>query len=257
MKEKTTSRPYPISESDENKVAEYSESLYTPQTVKDLPPDEQPREKALKYGIGSLSNAELFAIILRTGTTGYPITEVCRDMMRMNENLILNLERKTRSQLTEMKGIGETKALQIEAVMEIVRRYNREQIGERIQVKASRTVFDIMKPEIANLPYEEMWVLFLNRSNRIISKLRISQGGSTSTVFDVKKVVRNALYAHAESIVLCHNHPSGNIRPSGADDAVTKSCHEACKSMDIKLLDHVILTTDSFYSYNDSSTLLK
>lgn len=257
MKEKSSPRPYPVSDDSEEIVEDYNLDSYVPQTVKDLPPDEQPRERALKYGVGALSNADLFAIILRTGTSGYPITDLCRDMMRMNENLILNLERKSRQQIMEMKGIGETKALQIEAVMEIVRRYCREQIGERVHVKTAKTVFDIMKPEIANLPYEEMWVLFLNRSNRIVSKLRISEGGSTSTVFDVKKVVRNALYAHAESIVLCHNHPSGNIRPSGADDAVTKSCNEACRSMDIKLLDHVILTTDGYYSYNESSSILR
>lgn len=237
-------------------MPEYKILEQTPQTVKDLPVDQQPRERALRYGIGSLSNADLFAIILRTGSPGYPITELCRDLMKMNDNLILNLERKSREQIMEMKGVGELKALQIEAVMEIVRRYSREQIGERTQVKSARTVFEIMKPEIGNLSYEEMWVLFLNRSNRIISKLRVSQGGSTGTVFDVKKVIRNALYAHAEAIVICHNHPSGNTRPSGADDVVTKACQEACKSMELKLLDHVIVTTDGYYSYNEHSSLI-
>lgn len=238
-------------------VAEdYSPSEPATFTVKDLPVDDQPRVKARVYGISSLSNADLFAIILRTGTSGYPITDLCRDLMRMNENLLLNLERKTREQIMELKGIGELKAMQIEAVMEIVRRYGRERIGKRVQIASSKTVFDIMKPEIANLPYEEMWALFLNRSNCVIGKYRISQGGATSTVFDLKKVIRNALYAHAEALVLCHNHPSGNLRPSGADDAITRKCNEACKSIELRFLDHVIVTTDGHFSYNDSTSII-
>lgn len=257
MTKKLQPREYSLGYGSVNIVNDYLPPEAETLTVKEMPPDEQPRERALKYGIGSLSNADLFALILRTGLQGYPVTDLCRDLMRMNDNLFLNLERKTRAQIMEMKGIGETKALQIEAVMEIVRRYSREQIGEKVQIKTSGDVFNLMKPEIANLPYEEMWVLFLNRANRVVSKLRISQGGSTSTVFDVKKVVRNALYAHAEGIVLCHNHPSGSFRPSGADDAVTRSCNEACKSMEINLLDHVILTTDGYYSYNDNSQITR
>lgn len=236
-------------------IKEYTPEESVQLTVKDLPADEQPRERVLKYGIGSLSNADLFAIILRTGASGYPVTDLCRDLMRMNDNLFLNLERKSREQIMEIKGIGELKAMQIEAVMEIVRRYGREQVGERVRIKTSRNIYDLMRHDIANLPYEEMWVLFLNVSLRVIGRLRVSQGGSTATVFDVKKVIRNALYAHAESIVLCHNHPSGTNFPSGADDAVTKSCKEACKAMDLKLLDHVIVTTDGFYSYNDNGKL--
>lgn len=229
----------------------------TPFTVKDLPVDEQPRERLLKFGVSSLTNAELFAIILRTGTRNYPITELCRDLMRHNENLFLNLERKSREEIMEIKGIGQLKAMQIEAVMEIVRRYHREQMGERIQVKSAKTIFDVMKYEIGNLPYEEMWVIFLNRKNEIVGKLRISQGGSTSTVFDVKKVMRCAIFAHADAIILCHNHPSGNLRPSADDDNVTRSCREACKTLDLRFLDHVIVTSQGFYSYNESSNLLQ
>lgn len=223
---------------------------------KDLPPDEQPREKAMRYGMSSLTTSELFAIILRTGARGYPITDLCRDLMRDNDNQLLNLERKTREQIMEIKGIGELKALQIVAVMEIVRRYSRERMGEKVEVKSARTVFELMKAEIGNLPYEEMWVLFLNQSNRITGRMRVSEGGSVSTVFDVKKIVRNALYAHAQSIILCHNHPSGNIRPSAQDDNVTRICRDACRTMDIRMLDHLIITSDDFYSYSENSGLI-
>lgn len=226
-------------------------------TVKDLPTDDQPRERAKRFGIASLSNADLFAIILRTGTRGYPITDLCRDLMKMNQNLILNLERLTREQIMEINGIGELKAMQIEAVMEIVRRYSREQVGDRVQIKDSATVYRVMRHEIANLPYEEMWALLLNRRNQIIGKLRVSQGGSTSTVFDLKKVIKNALLAHAEGIVLCHNHPSGQTRPSGPDDNITRRFAEACKTLDLTFLDHIIVTTEGYYSYRDSSSLIR
>lgn len=225
-------------------------------TVKDLPSDEQPRERVLKYGIESLSNADLFAIILRTGTKGYPVTDICRDLMRINDNKLLNLERKTRDEIMQMKGVGELKAMQIEAVMEIVRRYGRERLGERIQIKSANDIFKVMRHEIGNLPHEEMWVLFCNRSNFITGKMRVSQGGSSATVFDVRTVLRNALHSHAESIVLCHNHPSGNLRPSPNDDAVTRKCRDACKQIDIRFLDHVVVTTDGYFSYHDSTNLL-
>ncbi len=226
-------------------------------TVKDLPADDQPRERAKRFGISSLSNADLFAIILRTGTRGYPITTLCRDLMKMNQNLFLNLERQTREQIMEINGIGELKAMQIEAVMEIVRRYSREKVGDRVCIKESRTVYEVMRPEIANLPNEEMWALFLNRANRIIGKLRASQGGATSTVFDLKKIIKNALMANAEGVVLCHNHPSGNARPSGQDDNITRRFAEACKTLDLNFVDHLIVTTDGYYSYNDSSSIIR
>lgn len=225
-------------------------------TVKDLPADEQPREKLLKYGVSALSNADLFAIILRTGTSEYPVTTLCRDLMSMNENLFLNLERRSREEIMEIKGIGPTKAMQIEAVMEIVRRYHREQIGERFRIKSSKDVFELMKYEIANLSHEEIWVIFLNRQNQVTGKMRLSEGGATATVFDAKKLLRNALYRHAEAVILCHNHPSGSLRPSVNDDNVTKICKESCKAIDLRFLDHVIVTSDGFYSYADSSALM-
>lgn len=226
-------------------------------TVKELPVDDQPRERALRFGISSLSNADLFAIILRTGTSGYPITDLCRDLMKMNDNLILNLERKSRDEIMEIKGIGSLKAMQIEAVMEIVRRYSREKIGDRILIRCSNDIYDLMRPEIANLPYEEMWAIFLNRSNRVIGKFRISQGGSTATVFDIKKVLKNAIISHAEAIALSHNHPSGSLQPSGPDDNITRRFGDACRALDLTFIDHLIITPDGFFSYNDSTSLIR
>lgn len=224
-------------------------------TVKEFDADDQPRERAKRYGISSLCNADLFALILRTGLPGYPVTALCRDLMKMNQNLFLNLERCSREQIMEIKGIGETKALQIEAVMEIVRRYSRERVGDRINITSPEVIYDVMKPEIANLPHEEIWALFVNRQNQIIGKMRISQGSSVASVFDLKKVIKNALMARAEGIVLCHNHPSGNLRPSPDDDRITRKLREACDTLELRLLDHVIVTTDGFYSYSSSSAI--
>lgn len=224
-------------------------------TVKNLPADDQPRERAKRFGISSLSNADLFAIILRTGTRGYPITTMCRDLMKMNQNLFLNLERWSLEQIMEINGIGELKAMQILAVMEIVRRYSRERIGDRVRIRDANTVYQLMRPEIANLPHEEMWAIFVNRANHVIGKLRVSQGGSTATVFDIKKIIKNALMAGAEGVVLCHNHPSGTLLPSGPDDNITRKFKEACRSIDLTPLDHLIITTEGYYSYQASSSI--
>lgn len=225
-------------------------------TVKEMSADDQPRERVKRFGIGSLSNADLFAIILRTGTRGYPITDLCRDLMRMNDNLFINLERKSREEIMEINGIGELKAMQIEAVMEIVRRYSRERVGERVQILTPKNIYDVMRPEIGNLPHEEIWALFLNHANHVIGKFRASEGGSSASIFDLKKIIRSAILARAEGVVLCHNHPSGVLNPSPQDDGITRALKKACDALAIRMLDHVIVSTEGFYSYRDNSRIL-
>lgn len=225
-------------------------------TVKELNPDEQPREKLKKYGVKALTNAELFAIILRTGTRGYPVTTLCRDLMHVNDNLFLNLERRSREEICAINGIGETKAMQVEAVMEIVRRYSKERIGERVRVTDASVIFDMMRHEIGNLPHEEIWAIFLNQMNCVIGRYKVSEGGSVATVFDVKKIIRQAILSRAEGIILCHNHPSGNLRVSAQDDNITRLLKKACDTMALRLLDHVVVTTDGYFSYRDSSSIL-
>ena len=225
-------------------------------TVKEMDVDDQPREKLKKYGVSSLTNAELFAIILRTGVRGYPITTLCRDLMKANDNLFLNLERKSIEEIISINGIGETKAMQIEAVMEIVRRYSREKIGDRICIRTSRDIYEMMKPEIANLPHEEMWVVFLDQRNAVIGKYKASEGGHAATVFDAKKILRQAILARSQAIILCHNHPSGNLRTSPQDDMITRKLKSACEALELRMLDHIVVTTEGFYSYADSSTIM-
>lgn len=226
-----------------------------PRTVKEFAPDEQPREKALRHGCGALSAAELWALVLRTGLPGKPITELCRDLMLANAGSLHSLERRSRAEILSMKGIGTTKAIQIEAVLELIRRYNAEEAPEHPLIRSSRDIDAAIRPVIANLPHEEMWALMLNRANRLVASMRVSSGSATATVFDVKKVLKQALLENAESVVLCHNHPSGTLRPSSGDDQVTASCRQACKAMDMRLLDHLIVTLDGYYSYADESRL--
>lgn len=224
-------------------------------TVKEMDPDDQPRERALKHGCTVLPTADLWAIILRTGIPGKPITEMCRDLMRSCDGKLFNLERMQRESFCRVPGIGTTKALQIEAVMELIRRYCRETVGSRVKIHSSSDIFNTMRYVIGNLPHEEIWVLFLNRQNEITSKLKVSQGSAVASIFDLKKIVKEALLRDAEGIAMTHNHPSGVLKPSPQDDQITRKMGEACRAMDLRFLDHLIVTTEGYYSYADSGRL--
>lgn len=226
-----------------------------PMTVKEMDPDDQPREKAMKHGCKVLPTADLWALILRTGLPGKPITEMCRDLMRACDGRLFNLERMERRQLMAVKGIGATKALQIEAVMEMIRRYCNEAVGERVKIRSSKDIYDTMRHEIGNLPHEEIWALFLNRANEVIGRERITQGSAVASVFDMRKILKEALLRNAEGLVLCHNRPSGNLMPSPQDDSITRKMKSGCEAMDLRFLDHLIVTADGFYSYCDQSRL--
>lgn len=224
-------------------------------TVKEFDTDDQPRERALKLGVGALSVADLWAIVLRTGTPGKPITELCRDLMRVNDGSLRRLERRDLKELTAMKGIGITKAVQIQAVMELMRRYSAEEAADNPTVTRSADIFAIMRPKIGNLPHEEIWALLMNRRNEVLTLYRVSEGGAAATVFDVKKLLKAALLEGCCSVALCHNHPSGTLRPSPQDDDMTRRCKEACKATDLRLIDHLIITSSSYYSYSDEGRL--
>jgi len=225
--------------------------------VKDMDADDTPREKAERLGCGALSVPDLWALILRTGTVGYPITTLCRDLMRSNDGRLTTLERRERQELMQIKGLGKLKVIQIEAVMELIRRYNREQAAENPVIKGSEAIFRVMRPHLGHLDHEEVWALIMNRRNEVLKLYQASKGGIASSVFDIKLIVKQALLENAASIALCHNHPSGNLRPSPQDDQITHKCKEACELMDIRMLDHLILTSDNtrYYSYFDEGRL--
>lgn len=227
--------------------------------IKEMISEERPRERAINHGIGSLTTAELLALILRTGQPGLPITDLCRQLMTDNDNSLLRLERRSRSELTLTKGIGEAKALQIEAMMEVMRRYQKETIDKatlRLDlIKTAQSIHDRMRYRIANLDHEEVWILLLNRRNEVIKEFRLTSGSSIASVFDTKMIIKRALLEDAQGIVMCHNHPSGSLRPSPQDDNITRKLAEACKTMEIRMIDHVIITTSGFYSYCDEGRL--
>ncbi len=244
-----------VKESPENYIDE-STSLDTKlqfrmPRIKDMDKDDTPRERAEKFGCSVLSVADLWALILRTGTVGMPITELCREIMRQNDNNLNTLERRTRKELLQIKGLGKLKALQIEAVMELIRRYNIERLSDNPIVKSASDVFDAMRYVIGNLPHEEVWILILNRKSQIVKRFRASKGGFSSSLFDVKTIIKEALLENASSIILCHNHPSGQTNPSPQDDSITLRCKAACEAVEIKMLDHLIIALNDYYSYAD------
>ena len=186
---------------------------------------------------------------------GIPVTEMCRNLMRECDNRLLLLERKSMEEITAIEGIGPAKALQVLAVLELIRRYSTEKMGDRVRITCAGSIYELMRPEIGNLPHEEIWALFLDQRHNLLATRRLSQGGATSTVFDVKSVIKQAILTRAEAVALCHNHPSGNLLPSPQDDALTRKFVDACKTVDLRMIDHVIVTTDGFYSYANESKL--
>ncbi|MDE5790547.1 MAG: DNA repair protein RadC [Muribaculaceae bacterium] len=223
--------------------------------VKDMDVDDQPRERALKYGISTLSTPDLWALILRTGLPGNPITQLCRDLMRDNEQSLFKLERKTLKEIMSTKGIGQTKGLQILATMEITRRYNREKVGDKYVINSSQSIYDLMRSEIGNLSHEEIWTIYLGRRNDVILKKRITTGSAVASIFDVKAILKEALLLEAQGLVLVHNHPSGNLVPSIQDDQITKKMKEGAQVMEMRMIDHLIVSSSGFYSYYDSGRL--
>lgn len=227
----------------------------TVRTVKEMDADEQPREKAEKYGCRVLSIPELWALILRTGTPGYPITDLCRDLMKMNKGSLHRLERRTRQELMDLKGIGMTKCIQVEAALELIKRYCKEEIPEDEPIRHSNQIYERMRHTIGNIDHEEIWVLYLNRRNQIIKELKMTSGTSTASLFDLKVAIKHALLENADGLILCHNHPSGSKVSSPQDDKLTQELKTACNFMNLRFLDHVIVTANGFFSYQDSMKL--
>lgn len=215
-----------------------------------------PMEKAAKYGMHTLSTSELLAIVLRVGQPGFPITEMTADLMRRNGNKLKVLERRSREELMEIPGIGPVKAFQIEAVLEIMRRYNREKLDDKKRIRNAIDIFEYMQPIAAPLSTESIWILMLNRRNEITECREVSSGGTSATVFDLKHILRQVIMAQGvASVIMVHNHPSGSLQPSPQDDQITRDLKQGCEYVGLKLLDHVIVTQDSFYSYSDTGRL--
>lgn len=227
----------------------------TSRALRELPPDEMPREKALEKGFGSLTVPELLALIIRTGTKGHNVLDVCRELMRRNDWNLHTLQRRSIKEIEEIHGLGQNKAIQIMAFLELIRRYNSEQSPECAIIRSSADIYNIFRPEIAHLDHEEMWAAFLDRKNAAKKLTQLSVGGISGTVVDIKVLMKHALMEQASGLIIAHNHPSGNLLPSAEDDAVTRSVMKACRTLEIRMLDHIIVTTDGYFSYLDHDRL--
>jgi DNA repair protein RadC len=213
--------------------------------------DDKPREKLMLKGKAALSDAELIAILIGSGSRNESAVELSKRILNSVAGNLNALGKMSLAQLTQFKGIGEAKAISIIAALELGRRRRAEDAVELIKVTSSKLVFEIMQPIIGELPHEEFWILYLNNSNKIISKRQLSIGGITGTVVDVRLVFKNALELGAVSIILCHNHPSGTIVPSEADKNITRKLKNAGDSLEVKVLDHLIVTENNYFSFVD------
>lgn len=212
--------------------------------------DDRPREKLMLKGKIALSDAELIAILIGSGSRNESAVALSKRILSSVDSLN-GLGKMSVSQLTNFKGIGEAKAITIIAALELGRRRRAEDAVDLVKVTSSKKVFEMMQPIIGELTHEEFWVLFLNNSNKIISKSQLSKGGITGTIVDARLVFKLALENGATGLILCHNHPSGNLQPSEADKEITKKLKLAGESLDVKVLDHLIITETKYYSFVD------
>lgn len=224
-------------------------------SIKDWAEEDRPREKMMQKGAGALTDAELMAILIGSGNRKETAVELSRRILQSTDNNLNQLGKYHLADLTRFSGIGEAKAITILAALELGRRRKLAEAVQRDQIEGSHSVYAIFHPILADIPHEEFWVLLLNQSNRVITRVKISQGGVAATVVDVKLILKSALMELAPAIILCHNHPSGNKLPSPQDDSLTEKIKRAAKEMDIRVLDHVIVCDGQYYSYADEGRL--
>jgi DNA repair protein RadC len=213
--------------------------------------DDKPREKLMLKGKSALSDAELIAILIGSGSRNESAVGLSKRILASVDNNLNALGKLSIQQLMNFKGIGEAKAISIIAAMELGRRRRAEDTVELKKITSSKMIFELMQPIIGELPHEEFWVLYLNNSNKVLSKSQQGKGGITGTMVDVRLVFKAALELGATALILCHNHPSGTLIPSDADKQITRKLKAAGQNMDINVLDHLIITENGFYSFND------
>ncbi|VXA99513.1 DNA repair protein RadC [Flavobacterium sp. 9R] len=217
--------------------------------------DDKPREKMMLKGKSALSDAELVAILIGSGSRNESAVALSKRILASVNNNLSSLGKQSLTQLMEFKGIGEAKAITIAAALELGRRRKEENPLELVKVTSSKVMYQEMYPIIGELAHEEFWVVYLNNANKIIFKAQLSKGGITGTIVDVRLVFKIALEQNAVAIVLAHNHPSGKLQASEADIQVTKRIKNAGLQLDIPVLDHIIVTEHSYFSFADEGIL--
>lgn len=224
-------------------------------TIKDWSVQDRPREKYAKNGAVSLSDAELIAILLRTGNASESAVDLAKKVLASSGNSLNTLSGMSLRDLSQIKGIGQAKAISLLTAFEIGKRIRTEKVEQRPQIQSSLDVVNFMQNKIAFLDHEEFWVIYLNNANLILKAVQISKGGITSTEVDTRIVMQEAVVLKATQIILCHNHPSGSVKPSHADILLTEKIRKAAELLDISLIDHVVIHRERYYSFAEEGRI--
>ncbi|MCB0761232.1 MAG: DNA repair protein RadC [Flavobacteriales bacterium] len=231
------------------------EDIYAFRGIKALASEDRPREKLVALGKSNLSDAELLAILLGSGTREMSAVELARVLLEHCNNHLVDLGKASIHELMRIKGIGEAKAITVIAALELARRRDEAVPVDRSKISSSSDAYRIVKPKLADLAHEEFWIIILSRSNRVKRTHLISKGGIAGTVVDVRMIFAEAMARSASALILAHNHPSGNLTPSEQDIRLTKKLTEAGKILDIPVLDHIIASENGYFSFADESML--
>jgi len=224
-------------------------------TIRNWSEDDRPREKFLKKGRGALSDAELLAILMGSGSINESAVDLSKRILKDVSNNLLHLSKLDIATLTKHKGVGTVKAVTLLAALELGRRRREAEVIEKKEIRSSKDVFEYMQAELSEKLYEEFWVIHLNVANKIINKNQIGEGGLSQAVVDVRRIFKLALENNAASIILCHNHPSGNIKPSENDIILTNKIKNGAETLNIKVLDHIIIGEEKYFSFADEGKL--
>ncbi len=225
--------------------------------ITDWAEEDRPREKLLMKGVHVLSDAELIAILIGSGNKHETAVELSQRILFSVKNNLNSLGKLSINELiNNFNGIGEAKAITIIAALELGKRRKLAEIEKPERITSSKDVFNLFQPILGDLPHEESWVLLMNQSNKILKKLHISKGGIKGTTIDIKLIMKESIECLATNIVLVHNHPSGSLIPSSDDDDITTKLNVAASFVDICMMDHVIITSESFFSYKDQNRIL-
>lgn len=224
---------------------------YQPSSITRWAEEDRPREKMLLKGLSALSDAELLAILIGSGTVGETAVALGQRILASVDNNLHELGKRSLKELQNFKGVGEAKAISIAAALELGRRRQLSDLRERPRISSSRDAYQAIAPLLTDLHHEEFWLLLLNRANEVFARQRLSTGGASGTVVDLKMVIKAALDARASGFIAIHNHPSGNLEPSRADIELTEKLKQSGKIMDLPMLDHLIVSERGYYSFAD------
>lgn len=224
-------------------------------SIKNWAEDDRPREKLLNKGASVLSDAELLAIMIGSGSRNESAVQLCRKILKASHDNLNELARLSIDELCKFKGIGEAKAITISAALELGNRRKTNEVRERARITQSRDLFELFEPILLDLKHEEFWVALLNGANKVLDVKRLTQGGTRQTVVDIPMILKMSLEKSAPAIAVAHNHPSGQDNPSREDDTITQRIKKGCEAIDVRLLDHIIIAGGKYYSFADEGKI--